>query len=76
VQALQSETGASLGDIVSACIEAGLGDARRKLEDQYEDDLGDEIRDIKESLTRMRYILTTSPAHRETTPLPTMRRRS
>lgn len=62
VQALQSETGASLGEIVSACIEAGLDDARRRLEDQQEDDLGDEIRDIKESLTRMRYVLMTLPA--------------
>jgi hypothetical protein len=62
VQALQSETGASLGDIVSACIEAGIDDARRRLEDQQEDDLGDQIRDIRESLTRMRYVLTTLPA--------------
>jgi hypothetical protein len=72
VQALQSETGASLGEIVSVCIEAGLDDARRRLEDQQEDDLGDQIRDIRESLTRMRYVVTTLPANRETAPfLPT-----
>jgi hypothetical protein len=74
VQALQSETGASLGDIVSACIEAGIDDARRRLEDQ-EDDLGNQIRDIRDSLTRMRYVVTTLPTHRETAPfLPTRRR--
>jgi hypothetical protein len=72
VQALQSETGASLGDIVSACIEAGLDDARRRLEDQQEDDLGDQIRDIRESLARMRFVVTNLPANRETAPfLPT-----
>ena len=35
VQAMQSETGASLGEIVSLCIAAGLNEARRHLEEQF-----------------------------------------
>jgi hypothetical protein len=38
VQAVQSETGAALGEIVSLCIAAGLDEARRQLVEQLRED--------------------------------------
>jgi hypothetical protein len=38
VQAVQSETGAALGEIMSLCIAAGLDEARRQLEEQIGED--------------------------------------
>jgi hypothetical protein len=55
VQAVQSETGAALGEIVSLCIPAGLDEARRQIEEQFREDdaLAVLIQEIKVSVADM-----------------------
>jgi hypothetical protein len=55
VQAVQSETGAALGEILSLCIAAGLNEARRQLEEQFREDnaLALLIQDIRVSVADM-----------------------
>lgn len=55
VEHVQNEIGASLGEIVTACIELGLPEARRRLEQEYPvyNQPSPEVIALKESLQRV-----------------------